>query len=344
MRKFFPAMVILLVILSACAPQTLPAATPTPSTTSTPISPTQTPTPTATPTLTNTLTVTPTATPEPQFSFVVTSDMSHTNSPEYVDYPNFFKGLLDHVALFGPGDFMVSVGDVIRAADTRWTIDAALGEDYLWYPIIGNHDFGAEDLSFLQNYDYDQNGPDEPNITRWGPDPCPRTTYSFDIQNTHLVALNVYCDESGPGGIDGSISDPIYDWLAADLAETDQPHIFVFGHEPAFPQPDAQTGDLRHAYESLDQYPEARDRFWNLLVEHEVVAYINGHTHGFSAVQINGVWQLDAGHSMGTRAAPSPGTFLIITVEGESIQLKVYRGEDGPGFSYILRQETLLRP
>ncbi len=303
-----------------------------------------TPTPSATITPTATATATDTPTPTPSFSFVVTSDMSYTNSPDYVDYPNFFKALLDYVAVIGPGDFMVSTGDVIRAADTRWSIDAALGKDYLWFPVIGNHDFGTEDLHFLQNYDLDPNGAAEPNLVNLGPDPCPKTTYSFDYQNAHFVVLNVYCNAESAWGIDGSISDTIYDWLAADLAATSQPLIFVFGHEPAFPQPDAQTGYQNHRYESLDQYSDARDRFWALLQDRNVVAYVNGHTHSFSAVQIGGVWQLDAGHSMGTRAGPTPGTFLIINIQGNAVQLQVYRGENGPGFSYELRLEESLRP
>lgn len=303
---------------------------------------------TALPTLTLTASLTPTQTSTPiqesSFSFVVTSDMSYTGGKEYINYPNFFAALLGYVKQFDPGVFMISPGDVLPVDQTRWTIDQVLGENYLWFPIPGNHDFGTEDFNYLENYDYDPNGTAEPNIVNWGPESCPHTTYSFDYQNTHFIALNVYCDEKAPWGIDGSITDVIYDWLAMDLENTDKEHIFVFGHEPAFPQPDAQTGYTNHQYESLDQYPEARDRFWELLISHNVVAYIHGHTHGYSAQQFSGVWQLDAGHAMGVRAAPTPGTFLIITVNGDEVYLETYRGEAGPGFEFLLWEEIQLEP
>lgn len=269
--------------------------------------------------------------------------MSHYSAEKYRNYPNFFAGLLGYVAQFGPGDFMVSTGDVLPAADTRWTISQVLGEEYPWFPLPGNHDFGYADLKFLQNYDYAAFGADAPKIVNSGPDSCPDTTYSFDYKNAHFVALNVYCNDESPWGIDGSIADTLYDWLAADLTETTQEHIFVFGHEPAFPQPDAQTGDLRHHHESLDQYPEARDRFWQLLQDEGVLAYIHGHTHGYSAIQLEGVWQLDAGQAMGVRAAPSPGTFLIISVTGSAVRLQTYWGEEGPGFGFVLYEEIDLR-
>jgi hypothetical protein len=300
--------------------------------------------PTSIPTRTVVPTATSSPTPQPNFSFVVTSDMSYYGAPEYFDYPNFFAALLGYVKQYGPGDFMISTGDVLPAEETYWTVRQVLGEDYLWFPIPGNHDFGHTDLTFLQNYNYDPNGSAEPNIVNGGPPSCPNTTYSFDYQNAHFVGLNVYCNEEAPWGIDGSITDILYDWLAEDLAGTDKEHIFVFGHEPAFPQPDDQTGDVRHLYDSLDQYPEARDRFWQLLQSHEVVAYIHGHTHGYSAEEFGGIWQLDAGQAMGVRAAPSPGTFLIITVEGDMISLQTFRGEEGPGFSFLLWEEVLLRP
>ena len=301
---------------------------------------TQTPPPTATPTSTPT----PTPTSVPSFSFVVTSDMSHYSAAEYIDYPNFFAGLLAYVQQYGPGDFMVSTGDVIPAEGTDWTIDRVMGEDYPWFPIPGNHDFGSAEINFLQNYDLRSQIDNGTMNLNEGPKPCPRTTYSFDYRNAHFVALNVYCDEDAPWGIDGKITDTLYEWLSDDLTETDKEHIFVFGHEPAFPQPDAQTGDIRHLNDSLDQYPDARDRFWQLLREHNVVAYLNGHTHGYSAVNIDGVWQLDAGQAMGVRAAPSPGTFMILDVRGDRVTLQTYRGEEGPGFSFLLFEEVVLKP
>jgi len=336
-RLFIAALILLLA--GACTPTpsdiTAESLSPTLTAVSTAArqsAPTQPPLSTATPT------------PVPAFSFVVTSDISYTGSPEYIDYPHFFAALLGYVQQYGSGEFMISTGDVLPVADTRWTIDQVLGEDYLWFPLPGNHDFGADDFNVLQNYTYDPNGAAEPNIVNWGPEPCTRTTYSFDYQNAHFVMMNVYCNAEAPWGIDGSISDVIYDWIAADLASTHKEHIFVFGHEPAHPQPDDQTGIMNHLHESLDQYPAARDRFWALLQEYEVAAYIHGHTHNYSAVKIDGVWELDAGHAMGTRYMPSPGTFLLITVDGERINLRTYRGEEGPGYAYLLFEELTLRP
>ena len=346
MKRLWTVIGLILLGITACspgAPEDIPVGT-TPVLITASATNTQAPTLTQTPAPTVTLTRTPTSTVEPGFSFVVTSDMSHYSAQEYIDYPNFFAGLLAHVRQFGPGDFMVSVGDVIPAEGTDWTIDQVLGEDYPWFPLPGNHDFGAAEINFLQNYDLESQGNDILINLNRGPEPCPHTTYSFDYLHAHFVALNVYCNDEAPWGIDGTISETVHEWLAADLAETDKKHIFVFGHEPAFPQPDAQTGDIRHLNDSLDQYPEARDRFWQLLRDHEVLAYINGHTHGYSAVKIDGVWQLDAGQAMGVRAAPSPGTFLRVEVKGDRVELQTYRGEDGPGFSFKLFEELVLKP
>jgi len=342
MKAILFSLSLILMMVTACTPafsqppeNPLEIMTAVPTETSLP-TPTQTPGPTRT--------VTPSSTPEASFSFSVTSDMSYYSGKKYIQYPNFFAGLLEYVNHFGPGDFMISAGDVLPAEETRWTIDQVLGEGYPWFPIPGNHDFDRADITYLQEYDYNSESSNGPIIVNWGPEPCSRTTYSFDYQNTHFVALNVYCNEDAPWGIDGSITDVVYGWLADDLAMTAKEHIIVFGHEPAFPQPDSQTGDIRHLGDSLDQYPQARDRFWGLLQSHNVLAYIHGHTHGYSATKIDGVWQLDAGQAMGVRAAPSPGTFLIISVTGSSVILRAYRGEEGPGFSFLLYQEILLTP
>jgi len=134
------SMALVLCLITACAPA-MPELTPTKTAANT-ITPSATITITATQLPTPTATITWTPTPEPSFSFTVTSDISHYSTPEYLNYPNFFAALLGYVKDFGPGDFMVTTGDVLPAADARWTIDQVLGEDYLWFPLPGNHDFG----------------------------------------------------------------------------------------------------------------------------------------------------------------------------------------------------------
>jgi hypothetical protein len=58
----------------------------------------------------------------------------------------------------------------------------------------------------------------------------------------------------------GDVPDQLFNWLNADLQATNKKHIFVFGHEPAFPQPDTDNERLRHGSSSLKQYPANRNR------------------------------------------------------------------------------------
>ena len=141
----------------------------------------------------------------------------------------------------------------------------------------------------------------------------------------HFVALDVYCNEAGgyPPGTDADINDYLYNWLVADLQANTQPYIFVFGHEPAYVFPDTDNGRLRHEFTSLNQYPAHRDRFWSLLQAEGVTAYLCGHTHNFSAVNIGGVWQIDAGHARGLGDTGAPSTFVQVQILPGSVR---YRG------------------
>ena len=283
---------------------------------------------------------TPTIDPEPPFTFAITSDMTSRVGPGKFDDPVYFRGACEAIANSGSTAFMVSVGDVFPPADTQWTVDQTLGEDYPWYPVVGNHDVYPEPMEWLRNYDIEQNGIQPPNIVNTGPPDCEETTYSFDHSNAHFVILNVYCDTHNDVRTDGAIVDALYNWLEADLAQTEKDHIFVFGHEPAFPQPDEENGLVRHLGESLDKYPVTRDRFWNLLQERGVVAYITGYTHAYSIVKIDGVWQVDAAHAMGNREQSALSTFILIHVDGEVVSYETYRAGRDEG--YTLRYSGLL--
>lgn len=275
------------------------------------------------------------------FTFAITADMRYYSGPGTYDTSQYYRGACEAIESLGETAFMVSPGDIDPTTRVYWTITRTLGITYPWYPVVGNHELpgqgvqppGTTNMDWLRAYDY---GPVSP-----GPSGCPTTTYSFDYENAHLVVLNEYCDWDGDTVTIGDVPGHLIDWLEADLNGTTQEHIFVFGHEPAYPQPDVDNGRLRHVGDSLDQFPANRDRFWTLLRDKEVTAYICGHTHNTSAVRLYGVWQLDAGHARGLGDPGARSTFILIHMNGPIVSFEIYR-DDQAGGPYNLRYQGLL--
>jgi len=280
-------------------------------------------------------------------TFILAGDHRQYDGPGYYDQCGYFRGVVEAAQMVGPGDFMILTGDVEPLDDLAWTLSRTLGSDYVWYPAVGNHELPGdghetepgENLAWLRAHPKDPNGPGTPpDLVRRGPASCPATTYSFDHGSVHVAVLNLYCDATGADATDGDVSDALYDWLAGDLAATDKPHVVVVGHEPAYPQPDAHSGRLRHEGDSLDQYPAHRDRFWSLLAEAGVTAYVCGHTHGYSATRIDGVWQLDVGHSSGMGDSGARSTFVRVTVDAANARFETYRSTHEVPCDYRLYQ------
>ncbi len=323
MARFRPALLLLaFVFLGGClpaAPAGLPVASLTP--------PARTVSPAST--ASQVPTASPTDAPLPAFAFAVAGDVRLYAGPR-MHRPELFRGAVEGIAAYGATAFLISPGDMDPPESARWTIDQILGPEYAWIPVVGNHELpgqGEEDewgenLRWIQAYPL-------PFPVKPGPPECQNTTFSFDYQQAHFVVLNVYCGTGGPAATTGDIPDLLYNWLAADLAAASQPLIFVIGHEPAYPQPDEQTGQTRYLGEALDAYPANRDRFWALLASRGVTAYICGHTHLYSAAQIDGVWQIEAGHARGEADQIAPSTFLIFEIQGERVRLLPFRAEIG---------------
>jgi hypothetical protein len=92
-------------------------------------------------------------------------------------------------------------------------------------------------------------------------------TYSFAWSNAFFVGLDNYAQIH-------RVNQP---WLDRQLGTNTRPHVFVFGHEPAF--------KAFHT-DGLDDYPEDRNAFWRCLTASGAKVYLCGHDHFFNAARI----------------------------------------------------------
>jgi len=126
------------------------------------------------------------------------------------------------------------------------------------YPIMGNHDTsGAAAWNTAFGADIPDNGPTgETN-----------RTYSFSYNNAFVVGLDNYVTSHRVNQT----------WLDAQFAANTKPHVFVFGHEPAF--------KANHT-DCLDDYPTNRNAFWASIAAEGGRSYFAGHDHLYAHARI----------------------------------------------------------
>ncbi|MBK9302406.1 MAG: metallophosphoesterase [bacterium] len=255
------------------------------------------------------------------FDFVLAGDMSRYI---VVNGIHGWDQACAAMAAAGPGAFLVSPGDLNQdgtnpASIVYDTVEAEIGPGFPFFPGVGNHELDPINLPTLQWIrGFDKGGPGF--AVNPGPSGSEETTFSWDYGHAHFVMLNECFDgASDAGAINGNWNPALDAWLENDLAATAQPLIFVFGHFPAWPQPDRDSGLLNHANDTaFNAYGGGiyRDALWDILTRHEVTAYGCGHTHTTSVEDLQGVWQLDQGHARGPVNQDFNGlsTFLIVHV------------------------------
>ncbi len=122
------------------------------------------------------------------------------------------------------------------------------------YPVRGNHDadIAAWNTVFAGTHALPDNGP--PGEVN--------QTYSITRKNALFI------------GLDQSLVTHLYEanqpWLDDQLAANTRPHVFVFGHYPAF--------SVSHL-DCMGTYPAARNEFWDSLAAAKVQIYFCGHDH-----------------------------------------------------------------
>lgn len=266
------------------------------------------------------LSCTPTPYANDRLEFTVVADMRNYLGADE------FTGAAEAIAETGAGEFVVSPGDIDPPDTVYAVLETYLGSDVAWYPGVGNHEAEtASDMDWLRTFNAD--GTTLPDIVNPGPSGSVETCYSFNRQNAHFVMINEYYTGAVDDDPTGDVSPALLSWLQDDLEANDLPIVFVFGHEPAFPQPDMEPPNrLRHELDSLNQFPANRDAFWQTLVDHEVTAYICGHTHSYSRIRIDGVWQIDSAHSRGAADTGARSTFIHFSIsDSDTVEFQAWR-------------------
>lgn len=164
-----------------------------------------------------------------------------------------------------------------------------------------------------------------------GPDDEKGMTYSFTNQNAFFIGMDNY---------NGTNSDSSYykinqSWLDEQLASNSLPHVFVFGHAPAFAPTGTET-------ECLAAFPTNRNALWQSLGRANCRVYIDAHYHSYARAKADvrfspWVQQIIIGNG-GAPPNSGNGTYTEGTMTSSNLNINniVLHGESyQPGTNYI---------
>ena len=195
-------------------------------------------------------------------------------------------------------DFVMIAGDLANGAragaprfETElWNWAAAMKPIYdagiPVYVCRGNHELGDmwdaepdERPNPLDNYAlrwlkvFGSSSPPQQRLPDNGPAEERYMSYSVAHKNALIVALDQYA------GIKHQIVHSVnQSWLDSQLAGNTRPHVFVFGHEPAF--------RALHV-DCLDNHPAQRNAFWRSLKAAGARLYLCGHDHFYDHARVD---------------------------------------------------------
>jgi len=235
--------------------------------------------------------------PESPWKFAVISDTQDDNKEKNNKScinDTVLRAIAEDIAREKP-DFVLVAGDLVngwfRNSGTGYATQYQNWKDAMEpvyhagirvYPIRGNHDSGPERLALPPLPPHLEPPPDAPILLRKaflnafpesyipqnGPVEEEGLSYNFTHKNAFIVGLDQFA--GGQHKINQA-------WLDRTLSENRLPHIFIYGHEPAF-----ETGHP----DNLSFYPKERDLFWNSIGKAGVRIYFCGHDHFYNRALI----------------------------------------------------------
>lgn len=238
-------------------------------------------------------------------------------------------------------EFVLVVGDLV----TKWTpqlvnihSNALMASELadwrqIWmdntgglpvFPVRGNQEWNASPSVWT---DFIKTLPGISAIEQNGPAGEVGFTYSFTCKNVLFVALDEYV--FAPSADSPTLAPATLDWLRAQMAAFNKPHVFAYAHAPAYeiwdakaaapftvlkdglPSPapiiDNKVGPVAM---SCDAVANVRDPLWNILGQEGAGAFFCGHDH----IYARGVAQDSVGNwvrqvIIGNGGAPAPVRF-----------------------------------
>lgn len=275
-----------------------------------------------------------TATAVPSFAWKFVSMADSRGSDNGVNTATLDK-IISKVNAEG-ADLVIFQGDAVSGSKDDATVSSQM-DTWLkcmsklkcpWYYTPGNHEVQSPTV--------------QENVLRTkvkqplnGPSSDLEMVYSFNHKNAHFVVLN--SDHYG------KLHHVQLDWMAADLAKTTNPHVFVMAHDPAYP-----AGP--HAGSSLDAHASERDNFWNKMTTGHVNMYFCGHEHLYQRSKHGSITQVING-SCGAPLYTSKGSiskyqYVVVDINGNSAkcQAKDDNGEMIDSWDYGIPTYSELCP
>ncbi len=236
-----------------------------------------------------------------KFSFVVIGDNRSGD--------DIYRKLISMIVERKP-DFVINTGDMITTPGSKqdwakfWEMSKPITVPY--FLAVGNHD--AHPKVPLSEKKYRE----EVDL------PGNELYYSFVAGNSLFIILDSYLNEQ-----EKKITGEQLKWLEEILAASRQKHKFVFLHHPLY----TDLGKGHHAHDSLDKYPENRDRLEALFAKSKVDAVFAGHEHYYERRTVDGIIHVITGGG----GAPMYDKeeyggfnhFVQVTVDGDKVSTEV---------------------